>query len=67
MKNLEQLKSKGKVISKGKMKSIGGGYSWLYCAANSVDIKLKDMVILDGSVGGAGDAMTWDECRAKRD
>ncbi|GAB1358148.1 hypothetical protein MASR1M29_23240 [Cloacibacterium normanense] len=67
MKKFELLKNKGKVISKEKMKTINGGYSWLWCLTHSVDIKINDTIIYDAPVGGEADEMTWDECRAKKD
>lgn len=45
------------------MKSIGGGYSWLYCATHSFDVVIGDMTIIEAPVGGAGNIMTWSECR----
>ena len=67
MKNLQELKNKGTKLSKLKMKSIGGGYSWLYCATHSFDVKVGDLVIIQAPVGGEGNPMTWAECRAAKD
>lgn len=59
--NFELLKSKGKSLSKAKMKNIKGGYSWLWCLTHSIDIKIGSLVIYDAPVGDNG--MTWEECR----
>ena len=64
MKKLSNLKSKGTKLTKSSLKSIGGGYSWLYCATHSFNVSIGGMQIIEAPVGGEGNVMTWAECRA---
>ncbi|KMQ62453.1 hypothetical protein ACM40_09200 [Chryseobacterium sp. BLS98] len=67
MKKLSILKNKGTKLTKSSLKSIGGGYSWLYCATHSFNVQIGDVTIIEAPVGGEGNTMTWAECRAAKD
>ncbi len=66
MKKLSILKSKGTKLTKSSLKSIGGGYSWLYCATHSFNVNIGNVQIIEAPVGGEGNVMTWSECRAAK-
>jgi len=60
MKKISLKNVKG-ALSRKEMKAISGGYSWLYCSANSLDVVVFGYTIIDGSIDT--DAQ-WKACRA---
>lgn len=54
------LKSVRETLSRKEMRVIAGGYSWLYCSLNSIDINIGTWVLVDGSINT--DAQ-WKACR----
>lgn len=59
MKKLS-LKTAKNLLSRKEMKAITGGYSWLYCSVNSIDINIGTWVLVDGSIDTAAQ---WKACR----
>jgi hypothetical protein len=60
MKKLS-LKNAVDTLSRKEMRAISGGYSWLYCAANSININIGSWVLINGSVDTRSQ---WNACRA---
>jgi hypothetical protein len=63
MKKISLKNVKG-ALSRKEMKSISGGYSWLYCSAHSIDVVVFKVVLIDGSIDTNAQ---WKACRAAQD
>lgn len=54
------LKNVKETLSRKEMRAISGGYSWLYCSVNSIDINIGTWVLVNGSIDTAAQ---WRACR----
>jgi hypothetical protein len=59
--NKISLKNVKGALTRKEMRTIAGGYSWLYCATHSIDINIGEWTLIDGSIDTR---KQWNACRA---